>query len=80
MRFALLPTSWRFEKGSRVRLAIGGADGDHYVQVPHGRPPVLTLHFGGAHASSLELPWRETSGLRARNGGARRRARSRTPA
>ena len=39
LRFGLLPTSWRFKAGSRIRLAIAGADGDHYVQVPTaGRP------------------------------------------
>jgi putative CocE/NonD family hydrolase len=58
LRFALLPTSWIFQKGSRVRLAIAGADIDHFVQIPHGRPPRLTLHHGGPMASALELPWR----------------------
>jgi putative CocE/NonD family hydrolase len=55
---ALLPTSWRLRKGSRLRLAIAGADADHYAQVPHGRPPLLTLHHGGTRASRLELPLR----------------------
>ncbi|MEJ1977996.1 MAG: hypothetical protein WDN49_19675 [Acetobacteraceae bacterium] len=54
-RLPLLPTSWRF---SRIRLAIAGADADHDAQGPHGRPPVLTLHRGGTHASAIELPWR----------------------
>ncbi len=58
LRIALLPTSWSLRKGSRLRLAIAGADADHYAQVPHGRPPVLTLHHGGAMASRLELPLR----------------------
>ncbi len=43
---ALLPTSWGFRAGSRVRLAIGGADHDHFGQVPHGRPPLLTRASG----------------------------------
>jgi putative CocE/NonD family hydrolase len=60
LRFALLPTSWRFRAGSRVRLAVAGADADHYGQVPHGRPPLLSIHRGGAAASSLELPWTTT--------------------
>jgi putative CocE/NonD family hydrolase len=60
MRIALLPTSWRLRKGSRLRLAIAGADADHYAQVPHGRPPVLTLHHGGASASRLDLPLRRS--------------------
>jgi uncharacterized protein len=52
---ALLPTAWVFGKGSRIRLAIGGADADHYGQVPHGRPPVFTVHRS---QSFLDLPMR----------------------
>ncbi|MBI3515826.1 MAG: CocE/NonD family hydrolase, partial [Proteobacteria bacterium] len=59
IRFGLLPTSWCFAAGSRVRIAIAGADRDHYAQVPHGRPPVLTVHRGADHASLIELPWRD---------------------
>ena len=59
LRFALLPTAWRFAKGSRIRLSIAGADADHFVQTPHGRPPLLTLMSGGEHASVLELPTSE---------------------
>ena len=56
LRFALLPTAWRFSAGSRIRLSIAGADADHFVQTPHGRPPVLTVLSGGERASVLELP------------------------
>jgi putative CocE/NonD family hydrolase len=56
LRFALLPVAWRFARGSRIRLSISGADADHFVQTPHGRPPVLKLLSGGAQASMLELP------------------------
>jgi putative CocE/NonD family hydrolase len=59
LRFGLLPTSWRFKAGSRIRIALAGADRDHYAQVPHGRPPTLTIHRGAGFASMLELPWRE---------------------
>ena len=55
MVIPLLPVAWRFAEGSRIRLAIGGADIDHYGQVPHGRPPLLTLNRGG---SFLDLPIR----------------------
>jgi predicted acyl esterase len=58
IRFALLPTSWCFKAGSRLRVAIAGADCDHYVQVPHGRPPTLMIRRGGDYASKIELPWR----------------------
>jgi putative CocE/NonD family hydrolase len=53
LRVVLLPTSWQFKAGSRIRLSISGADSDHYAQVPHGRPPVLTVHRG---PSVLHLP------------------------
>jgi hypothetical protein len=56
LRFALLPTAWRFSKGSRIRLSISGADADHFVQTPHGRPPLLTIRSGGEQATMLELP------------------------
>jgi hypothetical protein len=62
LRFALLPTSWVFRRGSRIRLAIAGADADHYAQVPHGRPPLLTIRYGGSMKSSLTLPWRNSAG------------------
>jgi putative CocE/NonD family hydrolase len=61
LRFALLPIAWTFRPGSRIRLSISGADCDHYVQLPHGRPPVLAVRRGGESGSLLELPWR-TSG------------------
>jgi putative CocE/NonD family hydrolase len=54
--FALLPVAWQFKAGSCVRLAIAGADCDHVVQVPHGRPPVLRIHSGTTRASRLVLP------------------------
>lgn len=54
--FALLPTSWTFKAGSRIRLSIAGADADHCGQVPHGRPPLLTVYRGSALASSIRLP------------------------
>lgn len=58
MRIALLPISWGFKKGSRIRLSFAGADADHCMQVPHGRPPEITLLFGGANPSTLTLPLR----------------------
>jgi uncharacterized protein len=56
LRFALLPTAWRFAAGSRIRLSIAGADADHFAQTPHGRPPELTLMSGAEQATMLELP------------------------
>jgi hypothetical protein len=56
LRFALVPVSWRFAKGSRVRLSIAGADGEHFAQVPHGRPPRFEVVVGGKDGSFIELP------------------------
>ena len=56
LRFGLLPTSWRFKAGHRIRVAIAAADKDNYGQVPHGRPPLLTFHRGAARPSQIVLP------------------------
>lgn len=56
LRIPLLPVAWQFAKGSRIRISITGHDDDHCGQVPHGRPPVITLSRGGDHASMIELP------------------------
>ncbi|MPZ31553.1 MAG: CocE/NonD family hydrolase [Rhodospirillales bacterium] len=56
LRFALLPTAWRFAAGSRIRLSIAGGDADHFVQTPHGRPPLLAVMSGGDKATRLDLP------------------------
>jgi uncharacterized protein len=56
LRFAMLPVAWRFAAGSRLRLSIAGGDADHFVQTPHGRPPLLTVGSGGEQATMLELP------------------------
>ena len=58
IRVGMLPTSWRFRAGNRIRLSISCADADHFAQVPHGRPPLLTIFHGGVHTSQLDLPWR----------------------
>jgi putative CocE/NonD family hydrolase len=56
IRVPLLPVAWQFVAGSRIRLSIAGADDDHCGQVPHGRPPLLTVLWGEGNASVLELP------------------------
>jgi len=38
------------------RQTVRGGDADHFVQTPHGRPPLITLPSGGERASVLELP------------------------
>ena len=55
IRVPMLPVSWVFRAGSRLRFSLAGTDADHIKQVPHGRPPLLTLTMG---ASALDLPLR----------------------
>jgi predicted acyl esterase len=54
--FSLLPTSWRFGAGHRIRIAIAAADRDHFARIPDGRPPLLKILRGGSQASRIELP------------------------
>lgn len=61
LRFALLPVAWTLSAGSRLRVSIAGADHGHFPQVPHGRPPLLTVSLGGANGSWLDLPVRPAS-------------------
>lgn len=64
LHFALLPTAWQFAKGSRIRLSVAAADCDHYVQLPHGRPPLIAIHRGGVDQTRvtwIDLPWRAAS-------------------
>ena len=56
IRVPLLPVAWQFAKGSRIRVSIAGHDDDHCAQVPHGRPPLITMMRGGEFASAIELP------------------------
>ncbi len=55
--FSLLPTSWRFAAGQRIRIAIAAADRDHFARVPDGRPARLQVFCGGPQASRIELPF-----------------------
>jgi putative CocE/NonD family hydrolase len=61
LEITLLPVSWTFAKGSRLRLSIAGADSNHYPQVPHGRPPRFEISCGGAQGSRIELPLRKST-------------------
>ena len=54
--FELLPTSYLFRRGHRVRLAIAAADSDHYSRIPDGRPPRLQFFRQADRPSHLVLP------------------------
>ena len=55
LSFALLPTSYQFKKGHKIRLTISGADKDHFALLP-GKPPTFSIHRSNQHSSRLELP------------------------
>ena len=51
----MLPTSYQFKKGHRIRLALSGADQNHFASLP-GSPPTLSFLFSEEHPSRLDLP------------------------
>lgn len=53
--FHLLPVAYRFEAGHSIRLAIAGADADHFAPLP-GPPPELDVLRGPRFPSALRLP------------------------
>lgn len=55
LTFDLLPTSYLFRKGRRVRVAIAGADKDHFRPLD-GPPPTVQFYRGGSYVSRIELP------------------------
>ena len=55
LRFDLLPISYLVKKGHRLRVAIAGADRDHFAPLP-GAPPEIQVHYGAANLSRIELP------------------------
>jgi len=55
LTFDLFPTSYLFRKGRRVRIAIAGADKDHFDPLA-GPPPTVQFYRGGAYCSRIDLP------------------------
>jgi len=55
LTFDLLPTSYLFRKGRRLRIAIAGADKDHFDPLA-GEPPTIQLYRGAAFLSRIDLP------------------------
>jgi putative CocE/NonD family hydrolase len=56
LSFDLLPTSYLFRKDHRIRVAVAGADKDHFALIPEGRPPTIRVHRDAARASRVVLP------------------------
>jgi putative CocE/NonD family hydrolase len=55
LTFDLLPTSYVFEAGHRIRIAVAGADASHFAVLPSG-PSTLYAHRTTVHPSRLDLP------------------------
>jgi putative CocE/NonD family hydrolase len=55
LNFGLLPTSYLFKKGHRIRVAIAGADKDHF-QPPYFKPENVDFLRNAQHPSHVELP------------------------
>ena len=55
LTFDLLPTSYLFKKGHRIRIAISGADRDYFAQIP-GPPPTVKVLRNSKYPSHLILP------------------------
>lgn len=53
--FDLLPTSYLFRDGHRLRIAIAGADRDHFLVTP-GPPPTFRVHRDALRPSHVVLP------------------------
>jgi putative CocE/NonD family hydrolase len=51
--FDLLPISWLFERGHRIRMALAGADRDHFDVLA---PRTLRVHASRQQPSRIELP------------------------
>jgi putative CocE/NonD family hydrolase len=51
--FDLQPISWLFRRGHRVRLALAGADADHFDVMA---PRTLRVHAGPSRPSRVDLP------------------------
>jgi hypothetical protein len=54
--FDLLPTSYLFKEGHSIRVAIAGADKDHFALMETTPPPTLTFYRTATHASAIDLP------------------------
>ena len=55
LEIALYPTSYQFKAGHAIRLAVAGADVDHFAPVEPS-PTALRIHRGDPHPSRIVLP------------------------
>jgi uncharacterized protein len=55
LKFDLLPTSYLFQQGHHIRVAIAGADASHFAVLPGG-PPTVRVYRSRLHPSRIDLP------------------------
>ena len=55
LSFGMLPVSYLFKKGHRIRIAISGADAEHYRNMTKDQP-TYTIHRTFAQPSRVVLP------------------------
>ncbi|MBN1343923.1 MAG: CocE/NonD family hydrolase [Phycisphaerae bacterium] len=55
LTFDLFPVSHLFKAGHRIRVAVGGADVDHFANPP-GPPPAIKVHRATERPSRIVLP------------------------
>lgn len=53
--FDLLPTSYQFKKGHKIRVSLSGADKDHFANVLD-EEPVWEVYRNAIYPSKIELP------------------------
>lgn len=56
IRFDLIPVSYLFRQGHSIRLALAGADVDHFALIPEDGAPTWQVHRDAGHPSHIELP------------------------
>jgi hypothetical protein len=56
LTFDLLPTSYLFRRGHRIRVAVAGADRDHFALIPADGPPTIRVHRDAGRPSRVVLP------------------------
>lgn len=54
--FDLLPTSYLFKEGHSIRIALAGADCDHFALIPPGDPPTVRFYRSSEASSRVDLP------------------------
>jgi predicted acyl esterase len=55
LQFSMLPISYLFKKGHRVRIAIAGADAEQFRNMTNDEPQ-YTIHRSFNYPSRVELP------------------------